>query len=215
VHVLVPVKQLDLCKQRLAGILDAGERRLLMLRLLDDVIGAARNAAGATSLSIVTGDSAASAVAATHGIPVVDDGGLPWNEGLLHALAQIPRAREGVLFLSADLPAVSADDVAAMIEACPAAGVAIGRAHGGDTNALALRPAAAIVPAFGAARSATVHAARASAAGVAAILVDRPGLAHDLDTPEDLTAALANGGNGAARAWRTYIEDLALEGFPC
>ncbi len=214
-HVLVPVKQLDRCKQRLAGILDAGERRLLMLGLLADVLRAASGAEGVTALAVVTSDGTAAEVAKGQGVAVIDDAGLPWNEGLLTALARVPSAPAGVLFLSADLPALTAADVTAMIAACPSPGIAIGRAHDGGTNALALRPAAAIVPAFGAARSAAVHTARASAAGFAAVVVDRPGLANDLDTPEDLTAALANDAAGAERAWRSYIGDLTLEGFPC
>jgi 2-phospho-L-lactate guanylyltransferase (CobY/MobA/RfbA family) len=119
-----------------------------------------------------------------------------------------------VLFLSADLPTLTTADVEAMIAACPARGVAIGRAHDAGTNALALRPADAIVPAFGSPASSAVHADRAGAAGVAAVLVDRPGLALDLDTPSDLTEALAARGGGA-RSWRTIVHHPAAEASRC
>lgn len=205
-HVLVPIKRLDACKQRLSGILDAGRRRSLMLALLEDALAQAFAAERATAVSVVTDDALAAAVANACGAPSVSDGGLEWNAGLRHALGLLRPAPEGVLFLSADLPTVVAADIDAMIEACPVQGVAIGRAHDEGTNALALRPPGAIVPAFGSPRSSSVHAALARAAGVESVLVDRPGLALDLDTPDDLTEALAVEAF-AGRAWRTVVAE--------
>jgi 2-phospho-L-lactate guanylyltransferase (CobY/MobA/RfbA family) len=145
-------------------------------------------------------------VAAALGAPALADGGLEWNAGLRHALELLGPAPDGVLFLAADLPTVVAEDVDAMIEACPARGVAIGRAHDEGTNALALRPPGAIVSAFGSPRSSSVHVALARAAGVESVLVDRPGLALDLDTPDDLTEALAADAF-AGRAWRSVVAE--------
>jgi 2-phospho-L-lactate guanylyltransferase len=206
VHVLVPIKRLDTCKQRLSGILDAGQRRVLMLALLEDALRQAFGARQMTAVSVVTEDPLAIQVAAAMGAPALSDGGLEWNAGLRHALELLGRAPDGVLFLSADLPTLVAADVDAMIEACPDRGIAIGRAHDQGTNALALRPAGAIVPAFGSPRSSAVHAALARAAGVASVMVDRPGLALDLDTPDDVTEALAVEAF-ADRAWRSVVEE--------
>ncbi len=205
-HVLVPIKRLDACKQRLAGILDAGQRRSLMLALLEDALAQAFKAERATAVSVVTDDELAAAVANACGAPSVSDGGLEWNAGLRHALGLLQPAPDGVLFLSADLPTVVAADIDAMIEACPPHGVAIGRAHDEGTNALALRPLGAIVPAFGSPRSSSVHVALARAAGVPSVLVDRPGLALDLDTPDDVTEALAVDAF-ADRGWRTVVAE--------
>ena len=71
----------------------------------------------------------------------------------------------------------------------PARGIAIARAHDGGTNALGLRPAAAIVPSFGVDQSARAHAALAEAAGLEVAVVDLPGLALDVDTPDDAARA--------------------------
>lgn len=203
-HVLVPIKRLDACKQRLSGVLDAGQRRSLMLALLEDALAQAFAAERATAVSVVTADPLAAAIANACGAPSVSDGGLEWNAGLRHALGRLRPAPDGVLFLSADLPTVDAADIDAMIEACPARGVAIGRAHDEGTNALALRPPGAIVPAFGSPRSSSVHVALARAAGVPSVIVDRPGLALDLDTPDDLNEALAAEAF-AGRGWRTIL----------
>ncbi|MDX6377642.1 MAG: 2-phospho-L-lactate/phosphoenolpyruvate guanylyltransferase [Gaiellaceae bacterium] len=209
-HVLVPVKRLDRCKQRLSGVLDAGQRRLLMLALLEDALAQALLAGRATAVTVVTDDRLASQVARAYGAGSVSDGGLPWNAGLQHALGLLGPGPDGVLFLSADLPTIVADDVDAMIAACPPRGIAIGRAHDEGTNALALRPHDGIVPAFGSPRSSAVHAALARAAGIDAVQVDRPGLALDLDTPDDLNEALAADAF-ADRAWRAVVAETC----PC
>lgn len=213
-RVLIPIKRLDICKQRLAGVLDAGQRRSLMLALLEEALEQAQAAEAATGVDVVTSDPLAAEVARAAGAGVVSDGGLAWNPGLEHAVALLDPVPAGVLFLSADLPAVTSADVDAMIAACPPRGIAIGRAHDVGTNALALRPAGVITPAFGAARSSEVHAALAAAAGVPAVLVDRPGLALDLDTPADLSGALA-GGAGADRPWRAVVNHLAGDACAC
>lgn len=210
-HVLVPVKRLDHCKQRLSGVLDAGQRRVLMLALLEGALAQAFAAGLATAVSVVTDDRLARQVARACGAGSVSDGGLAWNAGLQHALSLVDPGPDGVLFLSADLPIVVAADVDAMIAACPPRGIAIGRAHDEGTNALALRPHDAIVPAFGSPRSSTVHAALARAAGVEAVQVDRPGLALDLDTPDDLNEALAADAF-SGRAWRAVVAETTC---PC
>jgi 2-phospho-L-lactate guanylyltransferase len=63
---------------------------------------------------------------------------------------------------------------------------------GTGTNGLALRPPDAIPFHFGAG-SRAAHAAAAEAANVPLTVVERPGLAFDLDTPEDLRGWLASG----------------------
>jgi 2-phospho-L-lactate guanylyltransferase (CobY/MobA/RfbA family) len=51
-----------------------------------------------------------------------------------------------------------------------------------------MRPPGAVATRFGATNSSAVHAEAARAAGLDAVLVDLPGLAFDVDTPEDLAA---------------------------
>jgi 2-phospho-L-lactate guanylyltransferase len=205
VHVLVPVKNLDACKQRLAPVLDAGQRRSLMLGLLEDVIEQAFAADAVSAVSCVTSDEAAAEVAVQLGARVISDGGLPWNEGLRHALRQIAPRPPAVAFVAADLPCIGPDDIDALAAALPLRGIVIGRARDGGTNALALQPPHAIMPAFGRRASAAVHARLADDAGVSATILDRPGLAFDLDTPDDLDHALTAGTGGRDRAWRTSL----------
>jgi 2-phospho-L-lactate guanylyltransferase len=181
--VLIPLKRLDAAKTRLAPALTERERGRLMAGML---AGVARAAVGAGALA--SSDPSAPDLARRLGVECVSDGGLPWNEGLVHARSLLDRPAAAVLYLAGDLPLVDAADVAALVDAGAERTAVIGRAHDGGTNALWVCPAGALVPAFGAAGSAAVHAARAREHGLEAIVVDRPGIARDVDTPADLAA---------------------------
>jgi 2-phospho-L-lactate guanylyltransferase (CobY/MobA/RfbA family) len=65
----------------------------------------------------------------------------------------------------------------------------VGLAQDGGTNALALRPADALAPAFGVPNGAAVVVERARALGFEPAVVDDPALALDVDTLEDLERA--------------------------
>jgi 2-phospho-L-lactate/phosphoenolpyruvate guanylyltransferase len=187
-QILIPLKHLDDAKQRLRPALGDDERRRLMLAMVEHVAREAL-AADAGPVALASSEPRAPALAEAFGIRHVTDGGLPWNEGLTHARDQLPEPLELVVYLAGDLPLVQAKDIRALLVATPPAGVAIARAHDGGTNALAVRPADALTPSFGAAASAAVHAERAAQAGLDAVTVDRPGLALDVDTPDDVIRA--------------------------
>ncbi|MBB3982607.1 2-phospho-L-lactate guanylyltransferase [Sphingobium fontiphilum] len=94
-----------------------------------------------------------------------------------------------MLVVHGDLPMLSAQDIAAMIDAAQAHGCALAPdQHGAGTNAVALADGQAMDFAFGP-DSLRLH----QAAAPGAALVRRPGLAMDVDTPDDLDAALAAG----------------------
>ena len=95
--------------------------------------------------------------------------------------------------VSADCPLICGSDVRALVDAVPDRGIAIARAVDAGTNAVAMRPPAVAATVFGAPGSAALHAERARAAGLEAVIVDRPGLALDLDTPADVRALRPRG----------------------
>jgi 2-phospho-L-lactate guanylyltransferase len=170
---VVPVKSMSLAKSRLAGVLDAAGRRALAEQMLTHVIGILREA-GLSSIRIATGDRDLNADATSAARLAEADGAVD------------------LLLVMADLPYLSSQDIAAMIEAGRQSPVVIAEAKDGGTNALLLRPPTAIEFAFSTETpSAALHAERATAAGFAPRLVRRPGLARDIDTPADL-AALAS-----------------------
>jgi 2-phospho-L-lactate guanylyltransferase len=178
-HVLVPLKRLDRAKSRLAEALTAAERAALMRTLLDRVVEAVQ-AAGIHRITVVTSEPLAHGVAATW-----HDGDLPWNEALATAIAEVV-GEDVVAVISADLPFLCANEVSALIEATPARGVAVGRSVDAGTNAVSMRPPGVLPTRFGEPASAALHAASARARRLACVTLDLPGLAFDVDTPEDL-----------------------------
>ena len=171
-HVLVPLKRID-PKSRLADELPLEERVRLMRRLLAGVVAAVDDA-GVEQVTVVSGLT-------LKGYEVWDDRGLPWNDALAAAIAEVVTAPL-VGIISADLPSVTGDEVEELLAATPERGIAIARALDGGTNAVAMRPPGLVRTHFGEPASAAVHAAL----GVDHVVLDLPGLAFDVDTPEDL-----------------------------
>jgi 2-phospho-L-lactate guanylyltransferase len=171
-HVLVPLKRID-PKSRLADQLPLKERVQLMRGLLAGVVGAVREA-GVERVTVVTG-------LAVKGYDVWDDHGLPWNDALAAAIEEVV-TEPVVAIVSADLPSLRAEEVEELLAATPERGIAIARALDGGTNAVSMRPPGLVRTHFGELGSAAVHASL----GVDHVILDLPGLAFDVDTPEDL-----------------------------
>lgn len=180
-HVLIPVKRLDSAKSRLAESLSAEERAALMRELLDHVVAVTREAA-VGPITIVSSEPLD-----VDGLPRFDDRGLPWNEALAEAMAEVVTERIATI-LAADLPLVTAEEISRLVSSTPARGVAIGRARDGGTNALSMRPPGGYPTCFGTPASAAGHERGTWLAGGNVHTLDLPGLAFDVDTPEDLTA---------------------------
>ena len=180
-HVLVPLKRLDDAKSRLASVLGADERAALMLELLEGVLAAVKDA-DVGPVTIVSAEALS-----PNGVPRFDDGGLAWNDALAAAMREVVTEPIAAV-VSADLPRVTAEDVRALVAATPDRGMAVARALDGGTNAVSMRPAGAVMTHFGEPQSAAVHAFATAQAGLAARIIDVPGLAFDIDTPDDLEA---------------------------
>ncbi len=178
-HVLVPLKRLDDAKSRLAAVLSADERAALMLELLQGVLAAVKEAE-VGPITVVSSESLS-----PNGVAHFDDGGLAWNDALAAAMREVVTEPIAAV-VSADLPRVTAEDVRALVTATPDRGMAIARALDGGTNAVSMRPAGAVMTHFGEPQSAAVHALATAEAGLAARILDVPGLAFDIDTPADL-----------------------------
>ena len=179
-HVLVPLKRLDRAKSRLAAALSPAERAALMRTLLEGVLDAVRRA-GVAKITLVTSEPIVGPV----GVEIWHDRGLPWNVALEEAMRELV-TDEIATVISADLPLLEPSDVGTLIEATPTLGIAIARADDGGTNAVSMRPPALLRTHFGEPGSAGVHARSAQARRLEHVIVDLPGLAFDVDTPEDL-----------------------------
>ncbi|HEY7847571.1 MAG TPA: 2-phospho-L-lactate guanylyltransferase [Candidatus Limnocylindria bacterium] len=192
-RIIVPHRGLAAAKTRLAPVLDHDERMALARTLLVRVLGVARQAVD--DVVVISPAAELEPIVAAAGARLAVQRGMGLNAGLDQA--REAAAADGVqrlVVLHGDLPNLAADDVLALMDAAaqPAAvGVAPDRL-GTGTNGLALSPPGVIGFRFGAG-SFAAHRAEAAAAGLEAVIVTRPGLAFDLDTPEDLARWLELG----------------------
>jgi 2-phospho-L-lactate guanylyltransferase len=217
--VLLPVKVLARAKTRLA-VLAGDRRRELALALASDTVTAVLGCPEVARVVVVTSDPVAGPLLASLGAVVVPDEPADQraslgvrgagaagsalvsdlgvqdalNAALRHGAAVAARRwpGTGLAALTADLPAVSPAELATALRA---AGAAPGRAAfvpdaaGVGTTLYAVPPGGEFRPLFGGASR-----ARHAASGATELdLDDMTGLRRDVDTPDDLRAALTLG----------------------
>lgn len=194
IWAVLPVKDFAAAKQRLAGVLCPDERRALFAAMLEDVLGALAASPGLTGILMVTRDPVAQDLGARYGAKVLME-----HENRGHTAASTLGARTlaqqgvaGMMQVPADLPLLTPADIAALLAAhayAPAVTLAPSRDERG-TNAVVCSPADLLPLRFGD-DSFAPHLECARAIGIEPQIVRRPGLALDIDTPDDLAAFLA------------------------
>ena len=185
---IVPVKPLRRGKSRLSGVLTEDERTGLNHCLLANTLEVLASVPEIEHTLVVSRDPQALALAREHGARTVQEKGLPHlNIALARAtVVAVNHAVRGVLILPADLPLLSADDIQALVGRAthpPVVVIAPDR-RGSGTNALLVYPAGRIHYSFGA-ESYQRHCGLAQKSGARLEICDRPGLALDVDLPED------------------------------
>jgi 2-phospho-L-lactate/phosphoenolpyruvate guanylyltransferase len=186
VRIIVPHRGLAVAKTRLAQVLDDADRAALALRLLERVLGVAHDAC--SDVVVITPSAALDQVVTGAGATLVVQRGMGLNAGLDQARDAARRdGIERLAILHGDLPNLTAADVVALVQPIEnEAGVAIAPDRAGaGTNGLALRPIDAIPFRFGQG-SFAAHREEAQRASLPLAIIERPGLAFDLDTPADL-----------------------------
>jgi 2-phospho-L-lactate guanylyltransferase len=189
VEALVPLKRLDYAKTRLATVLDPPTRVRVMRALLAHTLEVVKAAPSVARVTLVSSAVEAPAIAAEHGVAFFDDRALPWNDALAAAISEAVEG-EAVAIVSADVPLLTTDDVEAYVGALTDHGAVIARATDAGTNGVAMHPAGAMRTTFGSKGSAALHAELAREAGLAPVVLDLEGMAHDLDTAADLSEVL-------------------------
>ena len=188
---ILPIKNLDHAKQRLAIALDPMPRRALVEAMFSDTLVALRRSTALAEVIVVSSDSRAQRIAEGYGATVVEDTETGHSEAAILGIGfAVQRGADRVLLLPADCPLIEPGELDRLATwATPErAVVVVPDRHGSGTNALLLQPPDVTAPAFGDGSHAR-HLANARAAGVAAETVQLASLALDIDTPDDLAAA--------------------------
>lgn len=207
VWAVMPIKNIEDAKQRLAGFLDQAERQALFRAMVEDVLDALAASEALSGILVVTRDPEAERLAARYGAELLIE---ERNAG--HTAASSFGARTlaeqgalGMLQVPGDLPLLSAADIDALIEAhghAPAVTIAPSRDKLGS-NGVACSPPDLLPLRFGD-DSFFPHLQRARDLDIEPRIVERQGFALDVDTPDDLKTFLASA--KAGRAYRYLTE---------
>ena len=187
---LVPIKERRAGKRRLAGRLDSAERLQLVRQLLGHTITALREA---TSLDGIAFVSMERDTIPDDCLVLADPGGGP-NAALEQGRqALVDRGATELVVLPADLPRVTGPDIDALVATGRRTGFVLAPdTRGTGTNALYLPAQLPFHFQFGAGSRAR-HLAEAIRVGVNPVILERSGLAFDVDDPEDLDRMLVCG----------------------
>lgn len=188
--LIVPVKVLAAAKSRLEGY-GSPARERLALAFAADVVAAGLACARVVRVLVVTDDPHAAEILQALGADVAPDGPAGGLNGALSHGADLLRTAVtgcGVVTVPSDLPAVRAAHLDAALAVVPAGGRAfVADTESRGTTLLAAAAGRSLDPAYGA--GSRLRHLRSGAVE----LPGSPALRRDVDTPGDLTAAMALG----------------------
>jgi 2-phospho-L-lactate guanylyltransferase len=212
IWAVVPVKELDGAKQRLAGLLSPAERRALIEVMVGEVLGAVAGARGLAGIMVVTLDPQVTALAARLGARVVTDGARDGHTGSVMSGRQllVREGRGGMITVPGDIPATTSAEIDAVLAAhLKAPSFTIAPAHDDlGSNAVVCSPPDAVPLRFGE-NSYFPHLAAARRCGIEPTIVRLPGIAMDIDHPADIAAFLRLPQSAGTRT-RAFLETLRL-----
>jgi 2-phospho-L-lactate guanylyltransferase len=206
--ILVPIKNTSGAKQRLASILDQDSRTRLAQAMLHDVLSALYEWKDRPSVGIVTSDAYAIQLASEYRFEIIPDPENPGETGAIEMATQVcvARGEDSTLVIPADIPLIQAWELERIYKVAPVQGTVLvpaGDARG--TNAAFRRPANLFPLRFGN-DSFKPHHAAAQATGQPCVILNLPGIAVDVDNPEDLQQLIALPGNTRAQQLtRDYV----------
>jgi 2-phospho-L-lactate guanylyltransferase len=218
--ILVPVKILADAKQRLSGILRPEERVALAQAMCEDVLQTLANWQNRTSpevalaVAVVTSDSFASGLAAHFKFDVIADANAGETSAIEMATAVCKaRGARSTLVVPADIPLIDSAELQKIIDSAPPDGtVLVPDAAGRGTNA-ALRSPGDLFPLRFGNDSFLPHQAAARATGLPCVILRLPGIARDIDRPQDLHYLSAASGERRSqrlvRSWNLTDRVLA------
>ena len=213
---VVPVKERVSAKERLAPMLAPEVRQALALAMLEDVLEALSATPGIAGLLVVTVDPEARLVAVRYGGRPIETGARDGHGGAVAAAARLLAAegRSGMLTLPGDIPLVTPAEIAELLAAhLPAPSFTIAPSHDEQgSNAIACSPPDAVPLRFGE-NSFYPHLQAAEARGIRPRVLHLPGIALDIDNPEDVLSFMRIASPTRARAVLAEDRRLLAGGF--
>jgi 2-phospho-L-lactate guanylyltransferase len=213
--ILIPVKNLSSAKRRLAAVLDQSARTELAQAMLHDVVAALGDWPHHPACALVTSDPFAMDLARQYDFDIIEDAA---NAGETAAVEMATRfilthGAKSSLVIPGDIPLIQADELEQILKRAPQEGaVLVPAADGRGTNAAFRRPGGLFPLRFGN-DSFKPHLAAAQATGLPCEVLQLPGIALDVDNPEDLRELLARPGEARCqkllRQWSLTADFLS------
>lgn len=215
IWAVVPIKELEGAKQRLAPLLTPAQRRALIEVMMAEVLETVVTVPGLAGVVVVTLDPHATALAERLGARVLTDGARDGHTGSVAAGLRMLAAegRDGMLTLPADIPAATSQEISLVLDAhLPGPAFTISPAHDYlGSNLVICSPADAVPLRFGD-NSYYPHLDAARRCGIEPTVMHQPGIALDIDHPADLAAFLALPSSRGTRT-RALLADMKVPGL--
>ena len=212
--ILVPVKNLAGAKQRLSSILSPEQRLALAQAMCEDVLQTLARWQSRPSVAVVTSDSFARDLAARFNFDVVADDNSGETSAIETATAVCSaRGASSTLVVPADIPLIESSELQKIADIAPPGGaVLVPDAAGRGTNAAWRSPGDLFPLRFGN-DSFLPHLSAAKATGLPCVVLELPGIARDVDRPEDLRElAAASGERRSQKLVRSWDLDFSTNG---
>lgn len=189
--VLLPVKDFKQAKQRLAPALGARDRAELACAMFRDVLNALRRAKAPGRVVVFTAADEPAQMARALGFDVVVEKTVNGHSAAVNRMVEeLSASSARILSIASDLPRLQASEIDFVLHAISEPVTLIPSRDWTGTNGVAFIPPARIQMEYGAG-SFRRHLSKIAAAGLRSDVMDLPGIAFDIDTPEDLQAFLA------------------------
>jgi len=204
--VLLPVKDFRESKQRLVPALDANSRAKLAQAMLRDVLSVLARARAPQRVVVFTAADEVMQMARPFGFNIAFEKSVDGHSAAVNQMVEeLSATSSRILSIAADLPRLVPSEIDFAFNVASEPITFIPSRDWTGTNGVLFIPPARIAMEYGEG-SFRRHLSKATAAGIRSDVMDLPGIAFDIDTPEDLRAFLADPRKDS-ETWR-YLQQV-------
>jgi 2-phospho-L-lactate guanylyltransferase len=186
--VLLPVKEFNNAKQRLAPAMDAPGRAALARAMLTDVLAALKRSRTPDRVVVFTAAEEVKEMVEPFGFEILFERSVEGHSAAVNLLLdEFSGSSSSIFAIAGDLPKLTSSEIDFALNAASEPITLLPSRDWTGTNGVVFIPPARIAMEYGEG-SFRRHLSKVSAAGLRSDVIDLPGIAFDIDTPQDLEA---------------------------